>query len=88
MATSRPFAYNTGTTIDGTIQVGNLAIGTTRANYLPIGDIKWWNGPEAMISSPLRAVKFLTPPMRPLLCLIICAIFVCLFYFINTLFFV
>ena len=44
--------------------------------------------PEAMISSPLRAVKFLTPPMRPLLCLIICAIFVCLFYFINTLFFV
>ena len=46
MATSRPFAYNTGTTIDGTIQVGNLAIGTTRTNYLPIGDIKWWNGPD------------------------------------------
>jgi hypothetical protein len=46
MATSRPFAYNTGTTITGTIQVGNLAIGTTRTNYLPIGDVKWWNGPD------------------------------------------
>jgi hypothetical protein len=46
MATSRPFAYNTGTTISGTIQVGNLAIGTTLTDYLPIGDVVWWNGPD------------------------------------------
>ena len=46
MATSRPFAYNTGATINGTVQVGNLAIGTTLANYLPTGSIRWWNGPD------------------------------------------
>jgi hypothetical protein len=30
MATTRPFAYNTGSTIDGTTQIGNIAIGIFR----------------------------------------------------------
>jgi hypothetical protein len=39
MATSRPFAYNTGVTITGTIQVGNLSIGTltNTSDWLNIG---------------------------------------------------
>ena len=47
MATTRPFAYNTGTTISGTIQVGNLAIGVDQLRYdLDIGNVKWWMGPN------------------------------------------
>ena len=47
MATTRPFAYNTGTTIDGTIQFGNLAIGNSQVDYsLDYGGVKWWMGPD------------------------------------------
>lgn len=45
MSTSRPFAYNTGSTINGTIQVGNLAIGTPTAGFASTG-LQWWNGPD------------------------------------------
>jgi len=43
MPTARPFAYNTGSTIPGTIQVGNLAVGTPTS---PIGNPPFWNGPD------------------------------------------
>jgi len=33
MATTRPFAYNTGSTIDGTTQIGNIAIGVSDQDY-------------------------------------------------------
>jgi hypothetical protein len=47
MATTRPFAYNTGSTISGTEQVGNLAIGVESLRYdLDIGGVKWWMGPD------------------------------------------
>ena len=47
MSTSRPFAYNTGTTISGTEQVGNLAIGVDNENYSSnYGGVRWWNGPD------------------------------------------
>lgn len=48
MATSRPFAYNTGSTITGTQQFGNLAIGTASIAYedLDPGGLQWWNGPD------------------------------------------
>lgn len=47
MATTRPFAYNTGSTISGTDQVGDLAIGNTNIRYdLDIGGVKWWMGPD------------------------------------------
>lgn len=43
MPTSRPFAYNTGSTLSNTAQYGNIAVltGTT----LPSG-VQWWNGPD------------------------------------------
>jgi hypothetical protein len=47
MATTRPFAYNTGSTIDGTIQVGNIAIGVSNQDYSQNpGGVKWWMGPD------------------------------------------
>ena len=45
MATARPFAYNTGSAITGTEQVGNLAVGTPTNGFSSTG-LKWWNGPD------------------------------------------
>jgi hypothetical protein len=45
MATSRPFAYNTGSVITGTTQSGDLAIGTPTAGFSASG-LQWWNGPD------------------------------------------
>ena len=45
MATSRPFAYNPGTAIPGTTQIGNLAIGTPTNGFGSTG-LQWWNGPD------------------------------------------
>jgi hypothetical protein len=44
MSTSRPFAYNTGSTISGTIQVGDLAIGTPTSGFT--NSPQFWNGPD------------------------------------------
>ena len=44
MATSRPFAYNTGSTISGTIQIGSLSVGTPSSGFT--GSPRWWNGPD------------------------------------------
>jgi hypothetical protein len=44
MATSRPFAYNTGSTISGTTQIGSLAVGTPSSGFT--GNPRWWNGPD------------------------------------------
>jgi hypothetical protein len=47
MPTTRPFAYNTGSTIPGAIQVGNLAIGVDSLDYsLNPGGVKWWMGAD------------------------------------------
>ena len=43
--TSRPFAYNTGSTIEGTTQVGTLAVGTP-VNGFSETKLIWWNGPN------------------------------------------
>ena len=45
MATARPFAYNTGSAITGTTQVGNLAVGYPTAGFAATG-LQWWNGPD------------------------------------------
>ena len=45
MATSRPFAYNTGSPIGGTDQVGNLAIGYPTEGFESTG-LQWWSGPD------------------------------------------
>jgi len=44
MATARPFAYNTGSPIDGTTQVGNLAVGTPTSGFTI--NPRFWNGPD------------------------------------------
>ena len=44
---TRPFAYNTGSSINGTDQIGDLAIGVDPADYSKNpGGVKWWNGPN------------------------------------------
>jgi hypothetical protein len=43
MATTRPFSYNTGSPIAGTIQVGDLAVGYPTSGYT---GMEWWNGPD------------------------------------------
>jgi hypothetical protein len=46
MATT-PIAYNTGSAISGTLQVGNLAVGTSSLDYgTRPGGIDWWMGPD------------------------------------------
>lgn len=48
MSTSRPFAYNLGSPIDGTEQVGSLAIGSdlTQPYASNYGGVQWWAGPD------------------------------------------
>ena len=47
MATTTPFAFNTGSTIAGTSQVGQIAVGTSPQEYsLDLGGVKWWMGPD------------------------------------------
>jgi len=45
MSFARPFAFNTGSTISGTIQVGNLAVGYPTSGFDATG-LQWWNGPD------------------------------------------
>lgn len=61
MSKSRPFAYNTGSAIPGTDQVGDIAIATDitqpyAANY---GGVQWWAGPDEdlgyVICKPISA---------------------------------
>ena len=44
MPTSRLFAYNPGSGIAGTLQLGTLAIGTPTSGVT--GNPRWWNGPD------------------------------------------
>jgi len=44
MAFARPFAYNTGSPIPGTEQVGNLAIGVPTSGFT--NSPQFWNGPD------------------------------------------
>jgi hypothetical protein len=47
MSTTRPFAYNIGSPITGTTQLGDLAIGVDNLNYSQQpGGVQWWNGPD------------------------------------------
>jgi hypothetical protein len=47
---THPFAYNTGSAISGTLQVGSLAVGTSGQNYSARpGNITWWMGPDENI---------------------------------------
>lgn len=67
MATARPFAYNPGSPLEGTDQVGNLAIGTDMNNPYAedYGGLKWWNGPDEdlgyVIAKPIPSNTQPTP---------------------------
>lgn len=44
---ARAFAYNTGSPVDGTGQIGNIAYEITNSAWqADIGGLEWWNGPE------------------------------------------
>jgi hypothetical protein len=64
MSISRPFAYNTGSSIPGTDQVGNLAIGYPTAGFEGTG-LPWWEGPDEtlgyVICKPVPTNSQLTP---------------------------
>lgn len=66
MTTTRPYAFNTGSTISGTVQSGNIAIGTTEMDYSSrIGDVTWWMGPDEdigyVITGPVSEGTVNTP---------------------------
>ena len=47
MPTARPFAFNPGSTIAGTEQVGDIAVGVSPEDYSGgYGGVRWWNGPD------------------------------------------
>jgi hypothetical protein len=46
MPTARPFAFNTGSTISGTSQVGQLAIGVVGGGGIAGSSVVWWDGPD------------------------------------------
>lgn len=47
MATARPFTYNNGSTLSGSEQIGDLAIGVTPQDYSSQpGGKEWWMGPD------------------------------------------
>jgi hypothetical protein len=63
MATARPFAYNPGTSIPGTEQVGSLAIGAPTSGFT--NNPQFWNGPDEdlgyVIAAPVSGNTQPTP---------------------------
>jgi hypothetical protein len=63
MATARPFAYNPGTLIDGTEQIGNLSIGFPTSGFTT--NPQYWNGPNEdlgyVIAKPISGNTQPTP---------------------------
>jgi hypothetical protein len=53
MATARPFAYNIGSQIPGTEQVGSLAIGAPTSGFT--NNPQFWNGPDEEIGYVIAA---------------------------------
>jgi hypothetical protein len=46
----RPFAYNIGSPISGTTQLGDLAIGEINVQYsTDYGGVTWWEGPDELV---------------------------------------
>jgi outer membrane biosynthesis protein TonB len=61
MATSRPFAYNSGSLIPGTEQVGDLSIGSPISGFT--NNPQYWNGPNEELGYVIaRAVSGNTQP--------------------------
>jgi len=64
MATATAFAYNTGSPIDGTDQVGSLAVGIPTYGFESTG-LEWWGGPDQelgiVVAKPVPSEKQPTP---------------------------
>jgi hypothetical protein len=61
MATARPFAYNSGSLIPGTEQVGDLSIGYPISGFT--NNPQYWNGPNEELGYVIaRAVSGNTQP--------------------------
>jgi hypothetical protein len=69
MASSRPFAYNTGSSISGTEQVGTVSVGIPISSYESTG-LEWWNGPDEelgyVICLPVSGDTQKTPVKYPI----------------------
>ena len=61
MATARPFAINLGAPINGTTQVGNIAIGTNPLNYANLGGATWYMGPDEDLGYIIAAQNGASP---------------------------
>jgi len=63
MPTARPFAFNSGSTIDGTEQFGSLAVGAPTSGFT--NNPQFWNGPDEelgyVITYPVPAGDHPTP---------------------------
>jgi hypothetical protein len=63
MSTARPFAYNTGAPIAGTIQVGSLSVGIPTSGFT--SNPQFWNGPDEelgyVIAKPISGNTQPTP---------------------------
>ena len=47
---ARPFAYNSGSQLSGTVKYGNLTVATSSQNFSGgYGGVKWFNGPDESI---------------------------------------
>ena len=53
MSTSRPFAYNIGAQIPGTIQVVTLAVGTPTSGFT--NNPQFWEGPDEELGYVIAA---------------------------------
>jgi hypothetical protein len=53
MATARPFAYNPGSLIPGTEQVGDLSIGSPTSGFT--NNPQYWNGPDEELGYVIAA---------------------------------
>ena len=61
MATARPFAINLDAPINGTTQVGNIAIGTNPLNYANLGGATWYMGPDEDLGYIIAAQNGASP---------------------------
>ena len=68
------FAYNTGSTISGTSQVGDIAISEADVEYSAnFGGLQWWGGPDQtngyVIAFPVPSCDRPTPVFGVTACL-------------------
>ena len=62
MSLTRPFAYNIGSPISGTTQVGSLAVGDINIEYSAnYGGVIWWEGSLGVQISEGPLLLFLRP---------------------------